>query len=107
MTGAILDPDGLYHLASTEEWGSYQAEGRIGPPSLDVEGFVHCSWGRQVRATVERHFPDAKDVLALRIDPSELRDMALVEEDSYGSGQAFPHVYGPVPVVAVVGVVAL
>ncbi len=41
----------------------------------------------------------------VRERPGELGDLVLVEEDSYGSGQAFPHAYGPIPVAAVVGTV--
>ena len=96
-----LDPDALYHLASTAEWADHQASGAIAPASLADEGFVHCSWGRQVAGTVAKHFPDATDLLALRLDPMALGEVALVEEDSYGSGQAFPHAYGPIPVAAV------
>ncbi|HEX2576732.1 MAG TPA: DUF952 domain-containing protein [Aquihabitans sp.] len=96
-----LDPDGLYHLASAEEWAEHQASGEIVPPSLAAEGFVHCSWGHQVAGTVGRHFPGRTDLLALALDRSALGDLALVEEDTSGSGQAYPHVYGPVPVAAV------
>jgi uncharacterized protein (DUF952 family) len=97
-----LPPDALFHLATVEEWAGYQAAGRIEAPSLATEGFVHCSWGRQVAGTVAKHFAGATDLLALRLDPTALGEVALVEEDSYGSGQAFPHAYGPIPVAAVV-----
>ena len=102
-----LDPDALYHLASAEEWADYQQDGAVDPASLEHEGFVHCSWGRQVAGTVAKHFPDATDLLALRVDPARLGDVVLVEEDSYGSGQAFPHAYGPIPAAAVVSTTSL
>lgn len=86
----LLDPDALYHLATAQEWDAYQATGSIEPSSLASEGFVHCSWGRQVLRTVARHFVGVTDLLALRLDPGTLGSAALVEEDSYGSGQAFP-----------------
>ena len=98
-----LDPDALYHLASEQEWADYREDGALVPASLDTEGFVHCSWGRQVAGTVAKHFPGATGLLALRVDPEALGDVVLVEEDSYGSGQTFPHAYGPIPVAAVVG----
>jgi uncharacterized protein (DUF952 family) len=95
-----LDPDALYHLATPDEWAAHGDAGRIAPPSLESEGFVHCSWGRQVAGTVAKHFGAADVVLALAIEPTAL-DAELVEEDSYGSGQAFPHVYGPLPLASV------
>lgn len=100
-----LDPDRLYHLATAAEWAAYQAAGEAAPASLGTEGFVHCSWGRQVAGTVQRHFPGVTGLLALEVDPSALGEVELVEEDSYGSGQAFPHAYGPIPAAAVVAVV--
>jgi len=102
-----LDHDQLYHLVTPGEWDVYGRRGQIVPESLATEGFVHCSWGRQVAATVARHFPGVEELLALRIDETALDGVPMVEEDSYGSGQTFPHLYGPVPVGAVVGVVRL
>ena len=99
---ADLDAGGLFHLATSAEWDAAEQAGVIRPPSLATEGFVHCSWGRQVGGTVARHFDGATDLLALLLDPAGFGDVELVEEDSYGSGQAFPHAYGPIPVAAVV-----
>lgn len=102
-----LRPDGLYHLASTEEWATYQEAGAIAPASIEAEGFVHCSYGRQVAGTVAKHFAGATGLYALELDPGALGDVPLVEEDSYGSGQAFPHAYGPIPASAVTGTVVV
>ena len=104
---AGLRPDGLYHLSSADEWAASQAAGAIRAESLDTEGFVHCSWGRQVPGTVERHFEGVAGLLALEIDPGALGSVELVEEDSYGSGQAYPHAYGPIPVGAVLDTVVV
>ncbi|CAN5773616.1 DUF952 domain-containing protein [soil metagenome] len=106
MALADLKPDGLYHLATEPEWAAYRAAGVIQPESLAAEGFVHCSYGRQVAGTVEKHFAGVVGLLALELDRSALGDVSLVDEDSYGSGQAFPHAYGPVPSGAVVVAVA-
>ncbi len=104
---ASLSPDGLYHLATSPEWEAHQASGQIAPASLSVEGFVHCSYGRQVPGTLRKHFGDAKDLLALELDATALGGVELVEEDSLGSGQEFPHAYGAIPVAAVRSVTQL
>lgn len=96
-----LEPDGLYHLSTPDEWAASRSRGLIAPASLETEGFVHCSWGRQVAGTLTKHFAGGAEVLALRLDPGRLGELRVVEEDSYGSGQSFPHLYGPVPVDAV------
>lgn len=100
-----LQPDGLYHLATEAEWARYRQAGAVAPPSLDAEGFVHCSWGRQVAGTIGRHFAGVTGLLALHLDPGALGEVALVEEDTAGTGQAFPHAYGPVPAAAVTAAV--
>lgn len=97
-----LDPEALYHLALPAEWAGYQASGVIDPPSIAQEGFVHCSWGRQVAGTLSRHFAGVEGLLALRLDPTALAPAGVLEEDSYGSGQAYPHLYGAVPSAAVI-----
>ncbi|MCU1353974.1 MAG: uncharacterized protein JWM05_3183 [Acidimicrobiales bacterium] len=91
----------LLHIASEAEWTAAQAAGELRPPSLEAEGFVHCSWTQQVAATADRHFPGRDDLVLLELDREAL-DAPLVVEDSYGSGQAYPHVYGPVPLAAVI-----
>ena len=101
MSAPALVDDGLYHLATADDWAAARVAGSIAPPSLADEGFVHCSWGHQVAGTVAKHFAGATDLLALELDPGALGDVELVEEDSYGSGQAFPHVYGAIPAAAV------
>lgn len=100
-----LDRNALYHLATEAEWADHQEQGAIAPASLEAEGFVHCSWGHQVPGTVGKHFAHVTGLLALQLDRDALGDVRFVEEDSYGSGQAFPHVYGPIPVAAVTGTV--
>lgn len=107
MTPAELQADALYHLATAAQWDAYRAAGSIEPTSLSSEGFVHCSWGRQVAGTVAKHFAGVTDLLVLQLDPGRLGEAALVEEDSYGSGQAFPHVYGPIPTAAVERIVSV
>ena len=102
-----LQPDALYHLASVDEWADYQGRGTIDPASITAEGFVHCSWGRQVAGTVDRHFGGVPDLLVLELDPGALGGAELVEEDTAGTGAVFPHVYGPVPLAAVRGVFRL
>ncbi len=96
-----LRPDALYHLASAEEWADYQDRGTIDPTSIEAEGFVHCSYGHQVAGTVAKHFDGVMGLLALELDRAALGDVEVLDEDSYGSGQAFPHAYGAIPAAAV------
>ena len=100
--------DPILHLAIRDEWASAVAAG--GPydrstigVSLEEEGYIHCSFPDQVVATAERYYAGRDDVVVLVVDPDRL-GVPVVVEDLSGSGQAFPHVYGPIPVDAVVAV---
>jgi uncharacterized protein (DUF952 family) len=86
-----LQPDDLVHLATPEEWEAAQAIGVVAPPSLASEGFVHCSAGAQVPATIERHYPDRHELVLLRLDPDAVADALRWEES--GAGERHPHVY--------------
>jgi glutathione S-transferase len=100
--------DPLYHLALAGEWAA--AVERGGPydrstlgASLDEVGFIHCSFAAQVAPTRRRFYADRDDVVLLRIDPDRLVDEVKVE-DLHDTGEAFPHLYGPLPLDAVVEV---
>jgi uncharacterized protein (DUF952 family) len=54
-----------------------------------------------VAATARRFYRDLDEIVVLRIDPARLSS-PVVEEDLAGSGEPFPHVYGPIEVSAVV-----
>ena len=112
MTGARPDrwpsEQLLVHLALAAEWD--EAVERGGPylrstigRSLDEVGFIHCSFADQVEATRERFYAGRHDVVALTVDPARV-DVPIRVEDLAGTDEAFPHVYGPLELDAVIDV---
>jgi uncharacterized protein (DUF952 family) len=91
----------IFHLVSRAEWQAATELGRYAPESLATEGFVHFSYGHQVAATANQLFADRDDLIVVEVDPS-LLDEPVVEEDLYGTGDEFPHVYGAIPTAAAV-----
>ncbi|HEU4895167.1 MAG TPA: DUF952 domain-containing protein [Acidimicrobiia bacterium] len=89
----------IFHLADPSEWSVSDRSYR--PRSVDEEGFVHCSTRDQLIGVARALYPDRDDLVLLTIDPDRLAEDTLVFEDLYGHG-VFPHVYGPVPIEAVV-----
>jgi uncharacterized protein (DUF952 family) len=75
------------------------------PSSPGGEGFVHCSFGRQVPGTLHLHFPQAAEVTLLRLDPAALGERLKLEASR--GGELFPHVYGDIESADVVGRVVL
>lgn len=64
---------------------------------------MHLSGATQMVGTLNKHYPGRTDLLILSIDPSRL-ETPPVWEDLYGTGQEFPHLYGPVDLDAVIAV---
>ena len=94
LASAATTTEDVFHLVRVEDWRRAYGQ-EIAPPSLRDEGFVHCSFRSQVRASAERHFADEDALVAVEIDLATL-GKSLRVEDTSGHG-AFPHVYGPIP----------
>jgi uncharacterized protein (DUF952 family) len=87
----------IYHWCPRNDWENAGADYRA--PSLDSEGFIHCSFLDQVERAATQWNTGQLDLLLLAIKE---KGLPLVVEDSYDVGEAFPHVYGPIPRMAVV-----
>jgi uncharacterized protein (DUF952 family) len=90
----------IFHLVTPQAWGPGPAEYRA--ESLDREGFIHCSFADQVAGSANRFHAEAGELLLLHIDPDRLTSPLRTEPS--GSGEPFPHVYGPINRPAVVHV---
>lgn len=91
----------IYHLVLRQLWEA-QPDEDYRAASLDSEGFIHCSYANQVAASANRFYADARDLLVLQIDPAKLARPLKAEQA--GSGEVFPHIYGPLNRDAVVSV---
>ena len=99
-------PAALVHLCSGDEWRLAQVRGEHRPDSLGANGFVHLSTPEQVHLPANRLYAGRADLVLLRIDPScltsEVRWEPGVATDP--DSMVFPHLYGPLPVAAVISV---
>jgi len=98
----------VYHLALEQEWreavertGSY-GRSTLGKSQAEV-GFIHCSFAPQVETIARLIYRGRGDVLLLVIDPSRV-DAEIRTENLEGGGDQFPHIYGQLPIDAVVRV---
>ena len=98
--------DLLLHLIEPARWRAALDEGAVRPPSLASVGFVHLSTPDQVHLPARALYPGRRDLLLLVIDPARLADPVRFEEGVPvdPDGRLFPHLYGPLPVHAVVTV---
>lgn len=97
----------IFHLALASDWAAAQDAGAYTTSTrgrtLPEEGFIHCSRGDQWPTVRERFYADvAEPLLLLQIDTDRLDVPVVVEPGEPGSSETFPHVYGPIPLDAVV-----
>jgi uncharacterized protein (DUF952 family) len=101
----------ILHLLPLAEWEAFLASGGSAyrPPSLQAEGFVHCTGTEALLLRVANTFYGhlREPVAVLVIDPGRLTS-AVVWEAPAGSDplatERFPHIYGPIDREAVVWV---
>ncbi len=92
----------LHHAATRADWDA-RTETDYRPAGLATEGFVHCSTAEQLPATLARHYRGRDDLVLLSLDVGALTS-DLVWEDTSGRGEAYPHIYGPIPIQAITAV---
>jgi uncharacterized protein (DUF952 family)/heme-degrading monooxygenase HmoA len=101
-------PTTVLHLALPDDWeharqlGQYTVSTR--GVTLAQEGFIHCSYEHQVEAVANRFYSDLDHLLLLSIDTAGVDAPVVVEPPYPGAPEAFPHIYGPIPLTAVVAV---
>lgn len=96
----------LVHLCDAPEWELAQQTGVHAPESLKTVGFVHLSSPAQVHLPANRLYAGRTDLMLLRIDAARLVSPVRWEPGlpTDPDGMEFPHLYGPLPVAAVISV---
>ncbi|KQP59083.1 DUF952 domain-containing protein [Methylobacterium sp. Leaf108] len=96
----------IYKICPRDLWRAAQAEGRFRGAPVDLaDGYIHFSTAAQAVETAARHFSGIDDLLLLSVDADAL-GAGLRYEPSRG-GDLFPHLYGDLPLSAVVAVADL
>ncbi len=94
----------LVHLCTNAEWEQACRIGERVAPSLTADGFIHLSAPYQVHLPANRLFAGRADLLLLWLDVARLQAPLRWEAGVAGDpgSMRFPHLYGPIPVAAVV-----
>jgi len=97
----------IYHVADRSHWRDAHAAGEYRrstrDQSFDEVGYMHCANADQVRGVLERYYQGVDDLVLLTIDADAVADV-LRDENTSGGTELFPHLYGPLPLVAVLEV---
>jgi uncharacterized protein (DUF952 family) len=100
--------DVLVHLCGSAEWESARERGEIRPGASGGGRFIHLSTPQQVHLPANRLYRGRADLVLLRIDPALLGSPVRWEPGvpTDPESMLFPHLYGALPVSAVIQVTA-
>lgn len=94
-------PETAYKILTAMQWEQFQDDGMfLGAPVDLADGYIHLSTADQLQATLEKHFAGASGLVIAEVDLAALGDMVKWEVSR--GGALFPHVYGVLPMTAVV-----
>lgn len=93
--------DLIYKICHSSQWSEAEKAGVFEGALVDLlDGFIHFSSAEQVEETASKHFAGKRDLVLAAIDPARLGN-TLKFEPSRG-GDLFPHLYGSLPMSAVI-----
>jgi uncharacterized protein (DUF952 family) len=104
----------IYHITTRQEWDIAQSAGEYSAPSLQSEGFIHCSTVNQIVDVANAFYRDVPNLILLCIDETKLSFTLKWEAPVHPQGhdpstideqQLFPHVYGTINLDAVMKIV--
>jgi uncharacterized protein (DUF952 family) len=96
----------LYKIMARREWEEAEKQGSFIGSAVDIrDGFIHLSAPHQTRVTAEKHFAGQVDLVLVGVNEDDLG--AVLKWEKSRGGDLFPHIYGSLPLSAVVGVTTL
>ena len=106
--GVVDNPRLIFHIAFESDWneprhtGTYRVSTR--DVRLDDVGFIHAGFEHQVARVGSVLYRDVAESLVVLVIDIDRLDVPVIVENLDGGDEAFPHIYGPLPTRAVVGV---
>ena len=87
-------------MLTAPQWAQWHAGGEFSGAPVDLaDGYIHLSTAAQLTETVNKHFAGQADLSVVHVDLAVLGD--LVRWEPSRGGALFPHVYGQLPLAAV------
>lgn len=95
-------PATAFKILTADQWAQFQAEGIfLGAPVDIADGYIHLSSADQLQGTLDKHFAGQSGLMIAEVDLLMLGN-SVKWEMSRGDA-LFPHVYGPLPMAAIIG----
>ena len=101
----------IYHITTKQALAEAQTKGEYIAPSLQSEGFIHCSTAQQVPHVANAFYRTQKDLILLKLDENRIKPQVKWEApaglpaDGISESDLFPHIYGPINLDAIASVI--
>ncbi len=91
-----------FHLVAREAWEGQDPGTPYTHPTLESEGFIHCTDGEPALREVADHYygEDRRPFVVLTVDLDRVGSPWRID----APGTPYPHVYGPIPREAILEV---
>jgi uncharacterized protein (DUF952 family) len=91
----------VFKIAATEEWRAAEAAGAFAGSTVDqLDGYIHLSTAEQAPETAAKWFANRDDLTLVAVDAAALGADLVWESSRVGA--LFPHLYGTLPLSAVI-----
>ncbi len=91
-----------FKVLTHQQWVDFERERVFRGAPVDIaDGYIHLSTADQLDATLAKHFAGQTCLMIAEVDLAQFGDAVRWEEAREGA--LFPHLYGELPMHAVVG----
>jgi len=91
----------IYKICPSDIWQAAEAAGKFTGAGIDIaDGFIHFSTAAQAGETARLHFHGQSGLVLVSVDTASLE----IKWEASRGGALFPHLYGDLPLSAVIAV---
>lgn len=95
-------PRTAFKILTAAQWAQFEADGLFKGAPVDLaDGYIHLSTADQVQGTLDRHFAGQDGLVIAEVDLAPLQ--SLIKWEVSRGGALFPHIYGDLPMTAIIG----
>ncbi|HEV7233833.1 MAG TPA: DUF952 domain-containing protein [Sphingorhabdus sp.] len=95
-------PETAFKIFTADQWAQFEADGVfLGAPVDLADGYIHLSAAGQLQGTLDKHFAGQLGLVIAEVDLAALG--RTVKWEVSRGGALFPHIYGALPMAAIIG----
>jgi len=92
-----------FKVLTQQQWADFERERVFRGAPVDVaDGYIHLSTAEQLEGTLAKHFAGQTGLMIAEVDLVQQGD--AIRWEAARGGELFPHLYGELPIHAVVSV---